>query len=271
MKLVEHVFDAPDKRGLKKKDILDLMERFGLIAKFVPDSKTQVARYFVPAQLTKPLPPELCEKKPSGCDPCLLYVTFGDGFVPHGLFPQLLATCIAWCSERGFREEPCLYSDGARFFIGKQYMYSLVLICRKRSIKVVLTKMVNSASESSHTASKDLEPWEVRDFLDVTLADFSKKLHWLRNLSYDWCVPCTVCQCDQHNCKSGCCTNEECLHLHPVHSCDKLIVCKRSSGHEIVKIPGLGKWFRAKIEVKILSSKNVMVSYNLVMDRNCRP
>lgn len=263
MKLVEHVFDEPDKRGLKKEVILDLMEQFGLIAKFFPHRKTKVARYFVPTQLTEPPPPELCEKKPSGCDPCLLYVTFSDGFVPYGLFPQLLSACIAWCSERGFREEPGLYSNGARFFIGEQSMYSLVLICRKRSIKVVLTQMENSASGSSDTASKEVEPWEVRVFLDDTLAGFSKKLHWLRNLSYDWCVPCTVCHCDQHNCKSGCCTNEECLHLHPVHSSDKLIVCKRSPRDEIVKIPGLGKWFRAKIEVKILSSKNLLASYNL--------
>ena len=225
------------------------MELYGLIAKFSPDSKTKETRYLVPAQLTSP-PPKLCEKKPSSSDPCPLYLTFPDGFVPHGLFPQLLSRCIVWCSKRGFQKEPNLYQCGARFFIGKQSVYSLVLICRKGSIKVVLTQIGSSKS------SKELEPKEVWVFLNETLVDLSEKLPWLRSLKYEWCVACTVCQCVKH--ELVCCAHEECLHLHPVqlHCPEVLIICEKSFNDEEVKVPGLDKWFQItkKCEVKIFSS-----------------
>ena len=254
MELIDHMFDEHIKRGLNKEDILSLMEHYGLIAKFSPDSKSKEPRYFVPAQLTSP-PAKLCEKKPSDCDPCLLYVNFTEGFVPHGLFPQLLTRCIAWCSKDGFPKEPQLYDCGARFFIGEQTLYSLVLICRKRSIKVVLRK-INSASGPSHSTSKDLEPWDVRAFLDYTLACLSQELPWLRNLEFEWCVACTDCQCAKH--KSVCCPHEECLHLHKVDFSQTtiMIICEKSLKDETMKISGLDKWLQAskESEVKILLS-----------------
>ena len=250
MELIDHVFDEHIKRGLDKEDILSLMENYGLIAKF---SATEKPSYFVPAQLTS-TPAELCEKKPSDGDPCSLYVNFTEGFAPHGLFPQLLSKCIAWCSKHGFPKEPRLHDCGARFFIGKQPFYSLVLICRKRSIKVVLTE-INLASGASHSTSKDLEPWDVRAFLDDTLAGLSQELHWLCNLKFEWCVACTSCQCAKH--KSVCCLHEECLHLHKVDfSQTSMIICEKSLKDEIIKVSGLGKWFQAskESEVKILLS-----------------
>lgn len=261
MNLINHVFDEHIKRGLNKDDIFNLMELYGLIAKFSPDGKTKEPRYFVPAQLTSP-PAELCDKKPSDCDPCSLYVTFHDGFVPHGLFPQLLSRCIAWCSERGFRKEPNLFNCGARFFIGKQPSYSLVLICRKRSIKVVLTQ-VKPSSGSSHTASKELEPWEVRAFLNDTLVGLSQTLPWLRNLEYDWRVACIVCLCTKH--ESVCCADEECLHLHPAHLPDESIICDQSFNDETIKVPGLEKWFQVpkESEVKVLAFHQLF-SHNLL-------
>ena len=192
MELIDHAFNEHIKSGLDKEDILSLMEHYGLIAKFSPNEKP---RYFVPAQLTS-TPAELCEKKPSDCDPCLLYVNFTEGFVPYGLFSQLLSRCIVWCSESGFPEEPKLHDCGAKFRIGNPAIYSLVLICRKRSIKVLLTE-IKLSSGSSHTASKELKPWEVRVFLQKTLASLSE-LPWLRSLQYDWCVACTVCECAKH-------------------------------------------------------------------------
>ena len=252
IKLIDHIFDEHIKRGLEKEDILNLMELYGLIAKFSPDSKTKETRYFVPAQLISS-PAKLCEKKPSSNDPCSLYLNFPDGFVPHGLFPQLLSRCIGWCYERGFQKEPSLYHCGARFFVGKQPIYSLVLISRKRSIKVVLTQ-VNPPSGSSHTAPKELEPGDVRAFLNETMVDLSKKLPWLCNLKYEWCVACTVCQCVNHG--SVCCADEECLHPHPVDSAEAHIICERSFDDEAVNVLGLDKWFQFSQEsgVKILST-----------------
>ena len=51
--LVDHVFSKFIDQGLRKQDILDLMELHGLIAKFsiATDEKQDEQRYFVPTQL----------------------------------------------------------------------------------------------------------------------------------------------------------------------------------------------------------------------------
>mgnify|MGYP001795988494 CR=1 FL=1 len=49
---------------------------------------TPDAKYFVPAQL-RSSPDKLLDVQPSENDPCSLYVHFLDGFLPHGLFPQV--------------------------------------------------------------------------------------------------------------------------------------------------------------------------------------
>ncbi|KAJ7358723.1 hypothetical protein OS493_022167 [Desmophyllum pertusum] len=85
MELVDHVFYKFIQEGLVKEDILDMMERFGLIAKFSPSPT--VLKYFVPAQL-KSSPKSLCDVEPSSHDPCPMYVHFVVGFVP------LLAACF---------------------------------------------------------------------------------------------------------------------------------------------------------------------------------
>ena len=250
MELIDHAFNEHIKSGLDKEDILSLMEHYGLITKFSPNEKP---RYFVPAQLTSP-PAELCEKKPSDCDPCLLYVNFTEGFVPHGLFTQLLSRCIVWCSESGFPEEPQLHDCGAKFRIGNPAIYSLVLICRKRSIKVLLTE-IKLSSGSSYTASKELKPWEVRVFLQKTLARLSE-LPWLRSLQYEWCVACTVCECAKH--KSVSCHHDECLHLRKVDfSKTPIIVCENNLKDDVaIRVAGFDRWLQDSkgSEVNVLSS-----------------
>ncbi|KAJ7358684.1 hypothetical protein OS493_022119 [Desmophyllum pertusum] len=135
MELVDRVFYKFIQQGLVKEDILDMMERFGLIAKFSP-SPTDV-KYFVPAQL-KSSPESLCDVEPSSLDPCPMYVHFAVGFVPHGLFPQLVSRAISWCSKTGTEHAPKLYLNGARFVIGRQVIHNLILICKKSFIKIIL-------------------------------------------------------------------------------------------------------------------------------------
>ena len=100
-----------------KQDILDMMEQHGLIARFsiATDENQDEQRYFVPTQL-RSSPSELYEIQPSECDPCPLVLHFLDGFVLHGLFPQLVSKFIHWCSENGSKKTPQLFSNGARFF-----------------------------------------------------------------------------------------------------------------------------------------------------------
>ena len=96
MELIDDVFSKFIQQGVMKDDILDMMEQFGLIAKFSP-SPTDV-KYFVPAQLKTP-PNDLCQMVPSHADPCPLYIHFVHGFVPHGLFSQLVSRFICWCCK----------------------------------------------------------------------------------------------------------------------------------------------------------------------------
>ena len=228
-----------------------MMERYALIAKFscLPPGSSHEQRYFVPSQLTSS-PSGLYEIKPSQTDPCTLYLHFLDGFVPHGLFPQLLSRFMGWCSQRG-PKPPQLYHNGGRFYIGVQTIFDLNLVCRKRYIKIVL-KQRNPAlgGQSSTTISETAV--EVRTFLMSTLQGMSRDLSWLSNLRYELCVACPCClpssgQCIKH--KSVCCSHDDCLHLLKVVP-EEALICPKSLSEEIIQVDGLEKWFQVhKTEV----------------------
>ena len=221
------------------------MELYGLIAKFsfVPSDGKEEQRYFVPAQL-RSSPSRLCENEPSKCDPCSLYLHFLNGFVPNGLFPQLLSRWIRWCSERGSKRPPKLYRNGAMFFIGKKTIHTLILICKKRFIKIILKRMSPSSALLPAVAASMAS--EVRIFLEDTLRSLSLEFSWLRNLRYELCVACAGCfklseECDKH--RLAFCAHEDCLHLLdlPVTPEEQLIC---NFCYEVVEVPGLEKWFK---------------------------
>lgn len=231
-----------------------MMELYGLIAEFsfIPTAGEEEQRYFVPSQL-RSSPSGLCEIKPSKCGPCPLYLHFLDGFVPHGLFPQLLSRCIRWCSERGPRETPNLYRNGARLFIGKQTIYDLIVICKKRFIKIILKQRSPSAILSAAAGSMACK---VRIFLEDTLRSLSLEFLGLRNLRYELCVACATCfkqseECVKHRLVS--CAHEDCLHLLRVIP-EGHLICRKSFCDEAIEVPGLKKWFKVSTtEVQILS------------------
>ncbi|XP_067041874.1 uncharacterized protein [Acropora muricata] len=241
--LVDHVFSKFIDKGLCKQDILDMMELHGLIAKFsiATDENQDELRYFVPTQL-RSSPSALCEIKPSGCDPCPLVLHFLDGFVPHGLFPQLVSKFIHWCSENGLKETPQLFNNGARLFIGKQITFALILICRKRFIKIVLkTRNPSSCKSQSMNASNKMAI-EVRNFIERTLDGFSRDLSWLSNLWYELSVVCTYClECTRDLHKKTSCDQDDCLHLLRVGP-GKELICLKNFCDETVS-PGWEMWF----------------------------
>ena len=253
MALVDHVFSDLIQEGLSKEDILNMMELYGLIAKIsflAADGKPEET-YFVPAQL-RSSPSVLYEVKLTDCDPCPLYLHFPDGFVPHGLFAQLLARCIKWCSECGPKTVPNLYQNGARLFIGKQAIFDLILICRKRFIKVILKQ--NPASAPPTTTSAPMAR-DVCAFLEDTLQDMSRELSWLRNLKYELCVACAHClnrtdPCDKHSSVS--CAHDDCLRLLPLRP-KRQMICPASFGDEPIAPVGLEQWLPVcKTEVNIV-------------------
>ncbi|XP_067040005.1 uncharacterized protein [Acropora muricata] len=243
MTLVDHVFSKFRWRGLRKQDILDMMELHGLIAKFLnaTDENQDERRYFVPTQL-RSSPSALCEIKPSECDPCPLVLHFRDGFVPHGLFPRLVSEFIHWCSENGFRNTPQLFNNGARLFIGKQIVFYLILICRKRFIKIVLKRRNTSSSKPLLMSDSNEMAFEVRNFIERTLDGFSRDLCWLSNLQYELSVVCTHClqsRCSLHRLMS--CCQDDCLHLLRVRPGEELI-CEKNFCDETIS-PGWEMWF----------------------------
>ena len=241
---VDHVFSKFIDKGLCKQDILDMMEQHGLIAKFsiATDENQDEQKYFVPTQL-RSSPSELYEIKPSECDPCPLVLHFLDGFVPHGLFPQLMSKFIHWGSENGLKETPQLFSNGAWLFIGKQITFVLILICTKRLIKIVLKRKNPSSSKPLSMNASNKMAVEVRNFIERTLRGFSCDLSWLSNLRYELSVVCTHCQqreCELHG-SMGCC-QDDCLHLLRVRRGEELI-CMKNLSAETDKVPGWEKWF----------------------------
>ena len=249
MELVRHVFAKFTKEdSVAEKDILDMMEGFGLISKFAMSTR-EGAEYFVPAQL-KLSPKNLCEMKPSASDPCSLHLNFYNRFVPHGIFYQLVSRCIRWCSENGYTNLPTLYDHAARFFIGKQLIHQLILLCKKRYIKIVLKyrKPVTKA----YLAEAEKVACDVRRFLEGTLESLSEQLPWRGNLKYKLCVACPFCPtegnaCDDHS--QIYCTHEDCLCLVTLATAEQL-KCEKSFSDKIPTIPGLEKWFsRVRLHV----------------------
>ena len=243
MELVDHVFSkCCQQQGLIKKDILNMMEQFGLVVKFITSPTNEM--YFVPCQLKTP-PEFLCEMELSPSDPCSLYLHFKWGFVPHGLFCQLVSRCARWYSESGFKETPDFFDGAARFFIGKKCFHQFILLCRKRFIKIILTQPKESHREVNQASFAETNKVAllVRKFLEETLQTLIRELSWLRNLKCDWCVACPGCLRNEKVCsihEQKCCTHEDCLCLLKVEEgiprhCEKRL--------EMPTLPGLEKWF----------------------------
>ena len=238
MELVRHVFSKFIKEdSVAEKDILDMMERFGLVAKFVT-SKQEPVQYFVPAQL-KSLPKDLCEMD----DPCPLYLDFLNGFVPHGIFYQLVSRCISWCSENGFKRLPTLYCYAARFFIEKKFIHPLTLLCKKRYIKIIF-KHREPVSEECLAEGREVAK-DLRNFLESTLQDMAQQIPWRGNLKYELCVKCPFCPIERKHCQNHgkiSCTHEECFCLLKMAPAERLL-CEKSLCDKVPTIPGLEKWF----------------------------
>ena len=252
MELVNHVFSRFIQQSVVKEDILDMMEQFGLIAKFT--STGTHTEYFVPAQLKTP-PEHVWKEEPSSSDPCALYVHFADGFVPHGLFTQLMSTSISWCCQTWQIPPPDLYQNGVWFVImGKHLIYDLILLCKKTFIKIVLKQRYQDESvfelESIEVASR------VRVFIEDTLQKLSHEFPCLSGLQYQLRVTCPYClaaECTNHRQVS--CTHEDCLHLFELKQGQQLNCMKNFRGRKL-SVRGMEKWLSLRRSQVQFSSFN---------------
>ena len=247
MELVDDVFSQFCQEGLIKQDILNMMEQFGLIVKFATSPTDEM--YFVPCQLKTP-PEPLCKIEPSPSDPCPLYFHFLRGFVPHGLFSQLVSRCTRWCSVSGFKQPPNLFDGASRFFIKKKFIHQLILLCKKRFIKVIL-KPSQPGDGASLAETKEVATL-VRTFLDETTQNLTRELPWLSNLKFDLCVACPDCSGKENVCSNhgqASCTHEDCLCLLEILQFGQLSHCPNNFCAEQPKVLGLEKWFSIKGEI----------------------
>lgn len=244
-KLVDRILDG---FSLKcKEDILSLMEHFGLIAKF---STSCGENYFVPAQMRAGIE-SFPAFEPSSSDPCPLYIAFDTaGFVPHGLFPQIVCRSISWISEmeapyRRLRKH-CgkgdikLCQNGAFFIIRRDVTtHRLELVCKKRFIKVVLKKE-GKTHQFPDDSSNEMAT-QVRKFLENTLKVLAEKFRYLHGLKYSLRVACPSCVVKDQECtKCGklCCKQDTCLDL--IYLDDQMFC---TDTHEAIKVNGIEQWF----------------------------
>ena len=232
---------------LPQSDILSMMEMYGLVARFSTRAPGQDSvecgdvSYLVPAQLMVS-PKELLEIVPQEDDPCPLFIRFRDGFVPHGVFTQVVARLIKWCCEHGCTKRPNLFRGAARFILGDSNQYDLVLLCCKMTIKVTLVT-VNPA-ENDH--KPDLLPVQVRCCLEEILKKLTHDCCWLGNMSYDFCITCSSCAEEKSPSTSpvdSSTTNDECFHFLPLYA-GTPCVCTKSFGMKSrIVPPGVENWF----------------------------
>lgn len=260
IKLISKVFEDLHGSGREalQPSVLDMMEKHGFLAKFHNHcSDSNEVKYFVPAQLRVPHP-ELWKLAPQGSDPCSLIFNFCNGFVPHGLFPQLVSHLIAHSPMLECTKDPKLYCNGAHFFLGKKSQFDLVLLCSKHCIKLIF-KGYNTDSEQGFGNSLAVH---VRTLIEQELESLCQQWHWLGNVHYDVCISCSACnlssatQCNRH--KSAFCLDQDCMHLLPISSVAiqpvTLFTCREQVGeHSRFKLPNLHKWYPSSTtEVTIL-------------------
>ena len=64
----------------------------------------------------------------SSADVPTLMVRFPDEYLPFGMFPRLVIRCVHWCGkEWSVRKQPKFYRNYARFFLGTNGTYQVIL------------------------------------------------------------------------------------------------------------------------------------------------
>ena len=242
MELVDHIFSPLTQQGVKKEDILDMMEQFGLIAKYSPSPAD--VNYFVPCQL-RYSPDELCKMEPSSTDPCPLYLHFQEGFVPHGLFTRLVSKSVAWCGANGSSQPPKLYQNGAWFVLEGRVINDMIMICKKRFIKILLRQRIKAEAVPVSNSTLAEVSRSVRLFMESILEKMSQEFPYLSRMQYEFCVECPYCQqggrkCTDHNQLS--CAKEDCLHLLELRQ-GQALICMESMSNKVLTVPGQEKWF----------------------------
>ena len=106
----------------------------------------------VPSMLMTKASPEVLELIQSSNVPALV-VHFHDDYLPaFGLFHRLVIYFVRWCAEKwGKVEQPQLYKNCARLFLGAEGSEQLILACGLH----VISFSVTSGKEDSEMSDAD--------------------------------------------------------------------------------------------------------------------
>ena len=227
-KLLKHLWGPLIGEHAVFENLVGILENFSLVCSW-PESGN-LKRYLVPSMLRSHPPQEITQLIASANLPSL-FIKFKPGQVPSHLFPRLVTQFLLWgkghfCSSRN----PQLYQNFARLYTAKDDKCSVVLLCHSSLIEIVVHGG-NDSSEVCRFAQSVFK--QLRSILDF----MSKEFFWLKNMSYQAGVLCTVCSrgrkveyCHLHD-KNNC-EREECLHFIPyseLSSADESITCTRST------------------------------------------
>lgn len=264
MQLVNRVFENHDNgfdgRSLQQ-DVLDMMEKYGLLAKFHvhPESNessdvlSSELKYFVPAQL-RVSPGNLWDLTPQDTDPCPLEFRFCDGFVPHGLFAQLVSRLIGRFADLECTKSPKLFCNGVRFILGKRSEFDVLLLCSKRSIRLTL-RSHQAASTDRRQVTENTLPVKVRSSIEEELENLCKQWHWLGNVHYEVCVTCLACK--RHT--SSSCSDQDFQHLLPITNVEPntLMTCPDQVGDgSRFTLKGLHRWYTLSVTSEQMPGEN---------------
>lgn len=223
-----------------KKDILHMMQYFGLIAPIIPSEQKTGYCYLVPSHLSSSGEKELKKCYPSTNEPCPLYVRFQDGFIPHGLYFQLICK---WCSMCGsqqqqelFQKEPKLFRNAAKFVLDNNFKVIMTVVCCKSTIKVCLH------SQCEDKTNVDFKAAEIKNLIRESLDSMREKCTWYRGLKYELCARCPLCAdgtTKDNKVERRPFADDDCLHPLETKN-DQEMYCKEEM--EWSEVPGLKYW-----------------------------
>ena len=115
-----------------KGSLLSIMKKFNLLCEI--NCKDGSSIYLVPCMLTSKPEDQLKLSISENQGPLPVYITFNTQYVPSGLFSRLIVLFLTFASRQVTCEQPQLFANFARFFIGD--VTGVEFVCYKRVIKV---------------------------------------------------------------------------------------------------------------------------------------
>ncbi|XP_067018708.1 uncharacterized protein [Acropora muricata] len=243
-KLLKHVWGPLIREHAVFKTLIEIMEKFSLLCSW--PASNDFERYLVPSMLISHPPQNITQLIASAQLPSL-FIKFNPGQVPPRLFPRLVTQFLLLGKDNFWSSlNPQLYQNFARLYVAEDDKCSVVLLCHSSLIEVVVHGDSDSFEVSCCAQS-------VFGQLLLILERMRKEFFWLKGMSYQAGVLCTVC-CQERKVKfchkhgTNDCEREDCLHFiseSEMRSASESITCTKfpTALNNKVYIENFAAWF----------------------------